>query len=475
MRLLRFAGRLVLWLGLSAVVAAAVGQPSLKIWSITTESNGVALAWTNLGPGFSYVVQSRGAVDADAWIPRASDAAWPIGAAHWTDARAARNGMRFYRVVAVTHSVPARGRLVSVQLQRAFTKQDVALLAQLAGVKLDPQNGVSIYKALYETIDPFGLPAVASGAVVLPDPGPSYRARPVVSYQHGTVANRADVPSNVNTEALVGIVFAAGGYVATMPDYLGLGDSPGFHPYHHAGTEAAATIDLLRAAARFCNDQHVTLSGQLFLLGYSHGGHATMAAHRALEADPTGEFEPTAVAPMAGAYDLSGTTAADFLSDRPMPSPYYFALLLSAFQNVYQVADSFTDLLQAPYAQALPPLLDGAHDGSEIDRVMPNVAKRVVKPEFLEAFRADPNHPLRAALRANDVYDWTPRAPMRLYYCGGDMDVLPANTEVALARFRERGATQVQVVVPSATAAHGACALPSLLDAKAWFDTLVRR
>jgi hypothetical protein len=72
------------------------------------------------------------------------------------------------------------------------------------------------------------------------------------------------------------------------------------------------------------------------------------------------------------------------------------------------------------------------------------------------------------------VFRWTPRSPLRLYHCSGDQDVVPANSQVAYAAFRAAGATQVELVDPVPGANHGACAEPSLLAAKAWFDSLRR-
>jgi len=59
-----------------------------------------------------------------------------------------------------------------------------------------------------------------------------------------------------------------------------------------------------------------------------------------------------------------------------------------------------------------------------------------------------------------------------MYHCAGDQDVLIANSQVALASFQLLAATQVQLIDPQASADHTGCAQPSLLAAKAWFDTL---
>jgi dienelactone hydrolase len=352
----------------------------------------------------------------------------------------------------------------------SMTPAQINSLFILAQIPITAQNGVDTYKIIYETVDPFNAPINASGELAVPQ-NPS-RSLPLVSYQHGTILVKTDVPSALSEEGLIAIAFASTGYVGTAPDYLGLGDSPGLHPYHHAKSEATAAIDLLRAARTFSASNAIALNGQLFLCGYSQGGHATMAVHKELEASYTNEFTVTASAPMAGAYDLSGTTADDFLSDRVKPNPYYLLYLLAAYQEIYHLADSLADLLAPPYDASLPPLLDGTHDGGEIDRAIGSDPTRIVRPDYLAAFKADPNHPLRAALRENDLYAWTPRAPVRMCHCRGDQDVLYANSEVAYHSFLERGASQVELIDPNPAANHGGCVQPSMLGTKAWFDSL---
>jgi hypothetical protein len=195
---------------------------------------------------------------------------------------------------------------------------------------------------------------------------------------------------------------------------------------------------------------------------------------RELEEFHAAEFRVTASAPMAGAYDLSGTTADEMLSGRPQPNPYYLAYLLAAYQDVYRLAPSFADLLRPPYDTTLPPLFDGKHSGGEINAVLPQPPAPptdIIKPEYLAAFRADPAHPLRRALRDNDLIGWTPEAPVRLFHCSGDRDVPPQNSVVARDQFVSRGA-DATLADPLPGADHGDCVLPAMLAAKQWFDSL---
>ena len=179
-----------------------------------------------------------------------------------------------------------------------------------------------------------------------------------------------------------------------------------------------------------------------------------------------------ASAPGAGAYDLSGTMFEDTFSSRTPPNPYYGAYLLASYQAVYHVTDSFAAMLRAPFnTNLVVSLLDGKHTSDELNAVLPPVPADGFAPAFLAALKSDPDHPLRVALRDNDLLDWAPIAPVRLFHCDGDNDVLFQNSVVALARLKANGATDVELV-NGGHLDHGGCATVALLGAKNWFDTL---
>lgn len=467
----RFSARLFLVFAALVSQFLAHGASIVQVTNVSHALAGPRFEWTSPGTGMVYTVQFRDAVIDDVWRLAPAEQPWPIALTNWTDTSVPTGTARFYRVVAVP--VAQRGKLTPPTLSSTMSTPQIAFLLSAAGITtITPQFSVRLYKVAYETITPLGARTKASGALLLPE-GVG-RPLPLFSYQHGTITQTNLAPSSMNlqTEVSVGIGFATTGYAAAVPDYLGLGDSPGLHPYHHARSEATACVDFLRAVRTFCATNGFPLTNKLFLAGYSQGGHATMALLRELEAFHTNEFTVTACAPMAGAYDLSGVTTTDFLSGRVEPNPYYFAYLLAAYQDVYHLAPTLADLLAAPYATTLPPLLQGNSSGSTINAAMPTDPVQILKPALLAAFRSNLNHPLRVALRDNDLYAWTPRAPLHMFHCNGDQDVIVANSQVALASFQSRDATQVQLIDPSPLSGHGACSTPSMLQAKAWFDSL---
>ncbi|HMB90017.1 MAG TPA: alpha/beta fold hydrolase [Rhodothermales bacterium] len=364
-----------------------------------------------------------------------------------------------------------RGATISTTLLSEQSADELNATFNAIGFPVTATNDVAVYKIVYETIDPQGTVTQASGALMVPQNGSG--RYPMVTYQHGTMTARSEAPSAGGFEQIVGLLFAGTGYVAVMPDLLGLGDSPGLHPFVHAASSASAAIDMLRASQDFTQINGPDLNGQLFITGYSQGGYTAMAAHREIQATPGDEFTVTASAPLAGPHDLSGAMANTFTQGQPHPSPFYLPYTLFAYNDVYQIYDSPSDFLAEPYNETLPPLFDMMHTGGEINAALPDVPDEIIRTDVLVAFETDPDHPLRQRLRENDLYNWTPEAPMRLYHCAGDRHVPQANSIKAFESFHDRGARQVEFFDPMPSGDHGDCAGPSLVFTKFWFDTLV--
>jgi hypothetical protein len=232
---------------------------------------------------------------------------------------------------------------------------------------------------------------------------------------------------------------------------------------------------MVRAVRSSCAANGIELNDQLFLAGYSEGGYATMAAHREIETMYPDEFTVTASAPAAGPYDLSGTMFHVALSDTPVPNPYYFPYLLLAYNDIYGLADSYRELLADPFTDSIPLLFDGNHGSDEINGVLPPAPREILSPALTQQSGAPESallKLLKTALRENDLYRWTPRAPMRIYHCTGDHDVPYAASTTAYQSFVERGAADVQLITPG-SGDHASCVIPTYFLIKGWFDSLL--
>ncbi len=355
--------------------------------------------------------------------------------------------------------------LISDSLLIAYTPTELAA----EGI-LGADYAIEAHRLIYHTVDPFGQPTIASGAVVVPVGSACQHA--IAAYHHGTILNREDVPSRLSSEMVVGYYLAADDYVAVLPDYLGLGDGPGPHPYIHAASEATASRDMLRAAREFCAQRSVQLNGQVFLTGYSQGGHACAATHRLLQQEHADEFDVTASAPCSGPYDVSGVQAQVMVSPDPYPAPYYLPYVILSYRYVYPgLFGEVDEIFEEPWATLLPPLFQGSNGSGAVDDIMPAAPSEIIIDSVLQAFIDDPDHPFRQALRDNDVYDWAPASPTRFVYCEGDDHVFFENSLVAISAMQANGAQQVQGQSAGAALDHGDCAFPALLGAKAFLDS----
>ncbi len=457
----------VLFLTIGLTESAWALPPAVRV-SQEVSASSVSLQWQVNRSNWLSTVETRDDLSGGSWEP-APGTAWPSPVTNWSDLRPPSASGRFYRVI-VASPMGHPGQLLSATWVENFSITQLDLLFQFAGAAISAKYAVGLYDVTYETVDPYGSTILASGAILVPIGHTNAAA--LVAYDHGTSIEKSDVPSEPNLEGILASAFAADGYIAVAPDYLGLGASPGFHPYLHAATEASATMDLLRAARQFCASNSFALNGQLFISGYSQGGHSALATLRALENSGTNEFSVTACGCGSGPYDLAGTSTQDILSGRVPPNPYYFLYLLAAYQDVYGLAPSLADLLAPPYDRTLPPLMDGLHSDAVVNAAMPTIPINILAPAELADFKTNATNPFRIALSENSLLNWTPKSPLRLYSCSGDEDVVPANSKAAYDSFQARGATQVQWQDPKPGATHDNCAIPALFSIKAWFDTL---
>ena len=206
---------------------------------------------------------------------------------------------------------------------------------------VDIDHGVDTYKVTYCTIDAVLLgqsnaaPIIATGNVSVPrKSGPLS----TVVYLHGTSVSFYDAPSNPNVfgefnengESFDGppssAIFAGGGFIYIAPDYVGLGDSTvPRHRYFHAATEASSAVDLLAASRHVLARLQVQRSGQLFVFGFSQGGHAALALHRALQNQ---RVDVTATATVGGVLDIERFFLLGLSNETTVTIPLYVSYIL---------------------------------------------------------------------------------------------------------------------------------------------------
>lgn len=382
-------------------------------------------------------------------------------------------------VYPITAQSQTRGELVADSLALTLSREAILSIYDDFGV---PEiffpiryDLVEVHKITYYTLNGRGDGlTLASG--LLSFPVDTVCAFPLMNYNHGSLLYD-EVLSDFKAKAnqhFVGVPFAANGYVSVLPDYLGYGATPldHPHPYIHAKSEATAVVDILRAAKTYCAARNILLNDELFLLGYSQGGHVTMAAHREIETLHSGEFTVTASAPCSGPYDMSGIMYDSiFYSQTTFSNPFFLAFGTLSYQYIYQdLYDHISEAFQPPWDTVIPRFLNRYHPESGLLDSLPEPGVQMFQPPYLAEVLSDSLHPMNVAIRDNNLYDWAPKAPVHLYYCTADEQIPYTNALFTASHMRSLGADVM--ALNSGPYDHMDCTPVALISAKLWFDGL---
>jgi pimeloyl-ACP methyl ester carboxylesterase len=327
----------------------------------------------------------------------------------------------------------------------------------LVGLSGKAKCDVKVVSLNYVTPGVKGENSNASGVLLLPSGADCTGAAPLVAYAKGTdveklrtLANPAD-----GETFLLAAMYASQGYAVVATDYLGFAKSNySYHPYLHADSEATSVIDSIRAARKAVALQGASLNGKVMLTGYSQGGHASMAAHRAIEKSLSSEINVVAGAHLAGPYNLSGSMK---LTEAIAGYQFFVPYLITAWQKIY--GNLYSDVktaFKAPYSDYIESLLPSATlnyttlltSGKLPGGGTPNQARDALfQPAFSSDILTNANNATFLAAKKNDLLDWSPKSPLMLCGGAGDPTVPPlVHQAVMKAAFDAKGLTNVRSV-----------------------------
>jgi len=389
-------------------------------------------------------------------------------------------------------SAPGRGALLSgPTLSRIETgvfttskRIDPAMLADvlqkagsaLAQVAGKPRCTITTYSLRYSTIGGSGEPTDASTALILPsgDDPACQGPRPVLLYAHGTSTAKDHNMARLRGEAkLVAALFTAQGYIVVAPNYAGYeGSSLPYHPYLNAEQQSADMIDAMRAARTVMTMLKVQAGPQLFLTGYSQGGHVTLATQRAMQQGS--EFQVTAAAGLSGPYAMARFSDIVFGGQPNAGITIYLPLIATSAQHAgAAIYSKPEELYEKQYVSGIETLFpstmsrgelvekgrlpkraifaqDSLPQGSGTAAYFSN--PHLVRTSFRDAYLQDlarhpcddadcaPDNNLRKWMLKNDLRNYTPHSPLLL--CGGSKDpsVPFFNATAAAQYFSQHGA-----------------------------------
>lgn len=305
-----------------------------------------------------------------------------------------------------------------------------AYFPDAVGLKQYVSGAVDVYKVVYKTtVNDESVNA--SGLICVPTAEGEY---PVLCFQNGTNTLDSDAPSVnfVNQSYQVIEMVASMGYIVLIPDYPGFGESSEIpHPYLITEPTVSSIVDMLFALKEMVPAElpGKTIKDEYYLMGYSQGGWATLALHKAIERDYPGDFNLKGSVCGAGPYDLNlllkGMTDLSTYSN-----PAFIGYIVYAYTEYNQFSNPASDILNEQYASKLGSLYTGDMSSGQINEQLTTSIPELINPAFISGFESDARYqPVRNALSVNSIAPWKTTVPLLFVHGGNDVTVNPVTTE----------------------------------------------
>jgi pimeloyl-ACP methyl ester carboxylesterase len=339
-----------------------------------------------------------------------------------------------------------------------------------------PEQGMKLYRVTYHSVIPElgNRPTIATGLVAIPEQRKS--KMPVVSYQHGTVFGKMEVPSEIDRSMetkLMLAAYGAQGYVVIAADYFGLGGtSKEPNSYFARRSNEQACMDMYSAAMKVLNSEGVQPAG-FFVKGWSQGAYNTMLYLRKLE---EAGIEVTAAATASTPVDPLFFIVRGLNNPRPIDAVYEAACMTNMLfaQEYYNGIEGLAkNSINPKYYQTALDFYDFKIDWMQYRKGASDDLKEVFTSSFYSDSRAA-TAPFWQSLYYGEAYRWISVTPLRAY--SGKMDEVVPDYAASLGVLYQAalGKTNGEAISAGDEADHRATYIFSLLDAKPWFDSFLK-
>jgi pimeloyl-ACP methyl ester carboxylesterase len=391
-------------------------------------------------------------------------------------------------IVSTSKSTFSQGKMESLSISNAvyyelIGRYDLERLNHILNVEIPTatgikenytpaKNAVKLYRITYPSVIPEqnNRPTLASGLIAIPEVVDNNL--PVISYQHGTVMEKDQVPSfpekSFETRLMIA-QFAAQGYVVFGADYFGMGTSKEKDGYMVLGSQQQACIDMYEVTKLILPEIGINPTA-FFLTGWSQGGVVTMSFLERLERSNT---KVTGVGTAAAQCDGYVMTNGFLNFPRKIDASWVtamFMLTLFSYEEYYQIPG----LAQGFFT---PEMYEIAKRVYEKDPTLnpeefPVDLKKLIRKEFFDPVYYR-NSAYGKLISEMHPYRWVIESQVRMYY--GEID---ESLTVGLARLpmvyqTAMGNNKVEAFSLGAEANHRITFAKAVPQWKKWFDQLV--
>lgn len=366
-------------------------------------------------------------------------------------------------------------RILNEELEQ-FLDNSTEPFSAFKGRYQTPTSSVTIYKLTYQSSVPEknNEPAITTGIIAVPSVLAA--GTPMVSYQHGTVFEKKEGPSNIeeSMETKLSVAqFAGSGYIVIAADYHGQTESTLNNSYFVQKTTEQACLDLYTAAQEFLKQKNIN-TGHFFTLGWSQGAYNTLTYLRRLE---QAGIPVSATATAATPSDLNYFIIRSIVNPRPGDAPWGIACLsnlLFSYEHYNGLEGLTAKAIRPEYLQDARDLYEHKIEFLEFFQKTPHTQVEFLTPEFVNEIKLG-SSPFCHALAAAEGYRWKSTTPLRSYYGEQDEVISVDLGKLAIEYQALLGKKNGELINAGQNADHRATYAYALYHVKPWFDSFIKK
>lgn len=301
---------------------------------------------------------------------------------------------------------------------------------------------VDLYRVIYKTTVPelnnkdttasglLAIPVLATNSLAQTEgtTPPSSRS-PLAMYLHGTTFSKAEAPSNpeltMETRLAVAQYAGASGMILCCPDYIGKGSiSPESDTYLIRGSTQRAVIDMLKATRTILSHLNIHTSDELFVMGWSQGGWATLVT---LQACSEEQISVTAASAACAPADTYLTVSRWLYNPQPSDAewlPGAMAIHLCANDDYLNLGIA-EFAIKPEYLQLCRQFYNSEIDFSDFSDRTPHTVLELLTEQFIDSGKIG-RSPYWQSLHDLQGWRWPNRTPLHVYYGENDEVVPPS-------------------------------------------------
>jgi hypothetical protein len=220
-----------------------------------------------------------------------------------------------------------------------------------------------------------------------------------------------------------------------IPDYIGYGESKAItHPYTHEWSLGQTGLDFIRAYREYAADPAVALpfNSDIFITGYSEGGFAAVALHKAIDAHPDEGLKVRKTVAGAGAYDLVAFSKEivgnpNHLGTRMLSS---YLWVIGMYKNDFRYSKEYADIFSETDHALLQTIgYDLAYYRNETAGLaLHDTPLELFQPEFISGILDETDTEFIRISWENSLVDFAPKDSLIFVYGDADNWVYPVNS-----------------------------------------------